>query len=152
MFKNVKGLDELQLIKRGNAFKHAFFTLVGSSLVNILLVNHVLGIEWAEGGREELTIVLFSLMVLIAEFAWHGIIPFGEKQQKAFMVLYAVTGLFLVGVCVYDLVFEHAKIFFNGQVTPSALVGFYGIMFIMITVVYMLRQITLKKEDAAQDE
>lgn len=78
--KMIKHLDELQLLKRGNVFKHGLFFLVGLLLVNNLLFSY--GIEWASGKWAELTIILFVVVVCSIEFIYYDIYPLTEKSKN----------------------------------------------------------------------
>lgn len=73
-------LDELQLLKRGDVFKHGFLSLTGLLLVNALLYSY--GIEWTSGKWAELTIILFVIVLCSVEFIYYDIYPLTEKQAK----------------------------------------------------------------------
>lgn len=135
--KNLGHLDELQLLKRGNVFKHGLFSLIGLLLVNALLYS--CGIKWTEGKWAELTIILFVVILCIIEFICYDIYPLTERKQKNLIYFSGLFGLLAIIFCMYDFIFEYAKIIVNGKITESALGIIYGIMFLSTFIVYKLK-------------
>ncbi len=135
--KNIKDLDELQLLKRGNIFKHGLFSLGGLLLINVLLYSF--GIEWAQGKWAELTIILFTVALCSIEFICCDIYPLGEKRQKILICLLGLLGLTEIVICVYELINEHLDIITDGKITDSALAVAHGLMFFSIYIAYNLR-------------
>ncbi len=97
-------LDELQLLKRGDVFKHGFLSLTGLLLVNALLYSY--GIEWTSGKWAELTIILFVIVLCSVEFIYYDIYPLTEKRQKGGIYFLGLFGLISIAACGYDLAVE----------------------------------------------
>lgn len=132
-----KNLDELQLLKRGNIFKHGLFSLSGLLFVNTLLYSW--GIEWTSGKWAELTIILFVVMLCSIEFIYYDIYPLTERKQKKLIYFSGLFGLLAIIACMYDFIFENVGIIVNGKITESALGMIYGVLFISIFLAYILK-------------
>ena len=134
-------LDELQLLKRGDVFKHGFLSLTGLLLVNALLYSY--GIEWTSGKWAELTIILFVIVLCSVEFIYYDIYPLTEKRQKGGIYFLGLFGLISIAACGYDLAVEKIGIIADGKITASALgilYGIlYGIMFLSVFFAYKLK-------------
>jgi uncharacterized membrane protein len=135
--KKIKHLDELQLLKRGDVFKHGLFSLAGLLLLNALLYSA--GIEWAPGKWAELTILLFTIMLVSIEFIFYGIFPLSEKRQRFLYYFCGLFGITAIIACVYDLMNEKTAIVTNGKIAESALGVIYGLMFLAIFLVYLFK-------------
>ncbi len=135
--KKLKQLDELELLKRGNVFKHGLFALGGLLLANTLLYS--LGIEWASGKWAELTILLFVVALCSIELICYGIYPLTEKRQKGLIYFSGLLGTMAIIAGIYDLVSEKAGGVVNGKITDSALSIVYGILFTAIFIAYKLK-------------
>jgi hypothetical protein len=136
--KKLGHLDELQLLKRGNVFKHGMFSLAGLLLLNAVLYS--CGIEWASVKWAELTIILFTVVLCSIEFICHDIYPLTEKRQKGLIVFCGLFGLAAIIACLYDFVFENVHIISDGKISESALGIIYGVMFISIFLAYVFRK------------
>ena len=134
-------LDELQLLRRGDVFKHGFLSLTGLLLVNALLYSY--GIEWTSGKWAELTIILFVIVLCSVEFIYYDIYPLTEKRQKGGIYFLGLFGLISIAACGYDLAVEKVGIIADGKITASALgilYGIlYGIMFLSVFFAYKLK-------------
>lgn len=135
--RKIKNLDELQLLKRGNVFKHGLFFLTGLLLVNALLYSW--GIEWATGKWAEMTIILFVVVLCSIEFIYYDIYPLTKKKQKYMIFFSGLFGFAALMACIYDLIIEKAGIIVDGKVTDSALGIIYGLMFIAVFLAYKLK-------------
>ena len=143
--RKIKNLDELQLLKRGNVFKHGLFCLIGLLLLNALLYSQ--GIEWASGKWAELTIVLFTVVLCSIEFIFYDIYPLTEGKQKHLIYFCGLFGLVALVACVYDLASANTGIVDNGKISASALGAVYGLMFLFVFIVYMLKKQYNKKHE-----
>lgn len=130
-------LDELQLLRRGDVFKHGFLSLTGLLLVNALLYSY--GIEWTSGKWAELTIILFVIVLCSVEFIYYDIYPLTEKRQKGGIYFLGLFGLISIAACGYDLAVEKVGIIADGKITASALGILYGIMFLSVFFAYKLK-------------
>lgn len=139
-------LDEFQLLKRGNVFKHGLFSLGGLLLVNALLYS--CGIEWASGKWAELTIILFTVALCCIEFIYYGIYPLTEKRQKFLYYFAGLFGTVAIVSGIYELVSEKARIIVDGHIADSVLMIAYGIMFAAILVAYIIKT----KHDARHEK
>lgn len=135
--KKINNLDELQLLKRGNIFKHGLFSLFGLLLVNALLYS--CGIDWASGKWAELTIILFTVVLCGIEFICYDIYPLTEKRQKFIIYFLGLFGATSIIACIYDLITEKTGIIVNGKITNSALGILYGTMFATVFFAYKIK-------------
>ncbi|MDH6368115.1 MULTISPECIES: hypothetical protein [unclassified Breznakia] len=135
--KEIKHLDELQLLKRGNVFKHGLFSLVGLLLINALLYS--CGIEWASGKWAELTIILLVVVLCSIEFIYYDIYPLTERKQKYLIYFSGLFGFVALIACIYDLVIEEVRIVASGKITDGALGIIYGILFMVVFLTYILK-------------
>lgn len=136
--RKIKKLDELQLLKRGNIFKHGMFCLIGLLLLNTLLYSQ--GIEWASGKWAELTIILFTIVLCSIEFILYDIYPLTENKQKHLIYFWGLFGFVALIACIYDLIVGKSGIVVDGKITETALGIIYGLMFISVFVVYKLKK------------
>ena len=136
--RKIKKLDELQLLKRGNIFKHGMFCLIGLLLLNTLLYSQ--GIEWASGKWAELTIILFTIVLCSIEFILYDIYPLTENKQKQLIYFLGLFGFVALIACIYDLIVGKSGIVVDGKITETALGIIYGLMFISVFVVYKLKK------------
>lgn len=136
--RKIKKLDELQLLKRGNIFKHGMFCLIGLLLLNTLLYSQ--GIEWASGKWAELTIILFTIVLCSIEFILYDIYPLTENKQKHLIYFLGLFGFVALIACIYDLIVGKSGIVVDGKITETALEIIYGLMFISVFVVYKLKK------------
>lgn len=136
--KKLGHLDELQLLKRGNVFKHGLFSLAGLLLLNALLYS--CGIEWASGKWAELSLILFTVVLCSIEFIYYDIYPLTEKRQKALIVFCGLFGTAAIIACLYDFIFENAQMISNGKISESALGIIYGVMFASIFITYKFKK------------
>ena len=143
--KKLDHLDELQLIKRGNVFKHGLFTLAGLLLANALL--YACGIEWATGKWAELTMILFTVVLCCIEFICYDIYPLTEKRQKFLYYFSGLVGIASISACVYDLLTEKTGFIVDDKVTESALGIVYGLMFMALFVTYIMKSKYNAKRD-----
>ena len=136
--RKIKKLDELQLLKRGNIFKHGMFFLIGLLLLNTLLYSQ--GIEWTSGKWAELTIILFTIVLCSIEFILYDIYPLTENKQKHLIYFLGLFGFVALIACIYDLIVGKSGIVVDGKITETALGIIYGLMFISVFVVYKLKK------------
>lgn len=136
--RKIKKLDELQLLKRGNIFKHGMFCLIGLLLLNTLLYSQ--GIEWASGKWAELTIILFTIVLCSIEFILYDIYPLTENKQKHLIYFLGLFGFVALIAYIYDLIVGKSGIVVDGKITETALGIIYGLMFISVFVVYKLKK------------
>ncbi|MCL1918305.1 MAG: hypothetical protein FWG14_08320 [Peptococcaceae bacterium] len=132
-----RNLDELQLLKRGNVFKHGLSILVGLLLVNALLYS--CGIDWASGKWAELTIILFTVVFCNIEFICYDIYPLTERRQRFLFYFFGLFGTVSIAVCVYDLINEQTGIIVDEKIVSSALGIVYGVMFLAVFFTYICR-------------
>ena len=136
--RKIKKLDELQILKRGNIFKHGMFCLIGLLLLNTLLYSQ--GIEWASGKWAELTIILFTIVLCSIEFILYDIYPLTENMQKHLIYFLGLFGFVALIACIYDLIVGKSGIVVDGKITETTLGIIYGLMFISVFVVYKLKK------------
>jgi hypothetical protein len=144
MLKFKKNLDELQLLRRGNIFKHGLFTLIGLLLLNALLYSA--GIEWASGKWPELTIILFTVVLCYIEFICNDMYPLTKEKQKYAIYFIGLFGIAVVIACIYDLLTNKMGIIVDGKIASEALGIIYGFMFLSSRVIYSLCRMNNRKK------
>lgn len=137
MINKTKNLDELQIIKRGNVFKHGLFIALGLLLINSALYAY--GVEWAPDGFAELTIVIVTIVFCSIEFIYHDIYPLKIERQKYVIYLTGIYGIVSIAISVYDLIRSKNGIILNGRITESALSIIYGCLMIAILLAYLIK-------------
>lgn len=143
-FFQKKGLDERQLLIRGNIFKHGFFVLTFLIFCNAML-NVLLGFKWTTNGWSELTIVLFGITICCIEFIYYDIYPLTEQYQKYSIYCIGIFGCTSIVLCLYEIIFENIPIIVNGNLTANTLGIIYGLMFLTIFIIYICKTIRNQK-------
>lgn len=146
----LNNLDELQLIKRGNIFKHGLYTLAGLLLANALLYS--IGVQWAPGKWAELTFLLITVVLCSIEFIYYEIFPMTEKRQKYAIYFLGLFGLGAIVACTLELVQGKTGIIAEGKIVSSALGILYGLLFFSVFVTFILKkQYKSKHENDEED-
>lgn len=134
----LKKLDELQYIKRGNIFKHCFFTIIGLLMLHILATE--LGIVFTSQQNTLLLMVFFILSLFCIEMIYHGIYPLSEKRQKFLYMVMGICGITIIAASVYDIVTGDAGFAENGLLSDSGAGVFIGCFSLAIFIAYVIKR------------
>jgi hypothetical protein len=133
----MKKLDELQLLKRGNVFKHGLFILGGLVLLNAYLENNnifVLNDRWAVP-----LIVLVTVAACAIEMICYDIYPLTEKRQKLLIYFVGLFGLASIIISVFEMLSGQISFIHNSQVTDEGIGILFGCTFVSITTAYIIK-------------
>jgi hypothetical protein len=133
----MKKLDELQLLKRGNVFKHGLFTLGGLILLNTFLENNnifVLNDKWTTP-----VIVLFTVAVCGIEMIYYDIYPLVERRQRLLIYFVGLFGIISIIIAVFEMLNGQISFINNRQVSDEGIGILFGIIFISITAAYIIK-------------
>ena len=133
----MKKLDELQLLRRGNVFKHGLFMLGGLVLLNAYLENSnlfVINERWSAP-----LIVLFTVAVCGIEMIWYDIYPITEKRQKRLVYFIGLYGIASIFISIVDMVNGEIAFIHNKQVTDEGIGILFGCMFVSIAAAYICK-------------
>ncbi|WP_040951391.1 hypothetical protein [Gorillibacterium massiliense] len=133
----MKKLDELQMLKRGNVFKHGLFLMGGLTLLNACLENNdifILPDKWSA-----LFIVLVTIAVCGIEMIIYEIYPLLEKRQKRLIYFIGLFGAASIIVSAIDMVNEHTPFIRNRQVTDTGTGILFGCAFLSIAAAYLTK-------------
>lgn len=144
----MKKLDELQLLKRGNVFKHGLFILGGLTLLNAFLENNnifVLNEAWSAP-----LIVLITVAVCSIEMIFYDIYPLTEKRQRYLIYFVGLFGIASIIISVYEILSRQIPFIENRQITDEGIGILFGCIFVSIPVAYIIKSYlnaTQKDED-----
>ncbi len=133
----MKKLDELQLLKRGNVFKHGLFILGGLVLFNAFLENNnifVLNSKWSAQ-----LIVLVTVAICGIEMICYDIYPLTENRQKLLIYFVGLFGIALIIISIFEMLNEQISFIYNRQVTEAGTGILFGCIFISITAAYIIK-------------
>lgn len=103
MFGN-DGLDERQLLLRGNVYKHSLIVFMALLLIDGFLKEE--GIVWAQGMWGNLLIFWAGAGLAMAEFILRGILPRSPRQNSLYIAL-GLCGLVLAVLGSIHVFVEH---------------------------------------------
>jgi hypothetical protein len=133
----MKKLDELQLLKRGNIFKHGLLILGSLILLNSFLENNnifVLNEKWSAS-----LIVLVTVAICGIEMICFDIYPLTEKRQKLLIYFVGLFGVVSIIVSIFEMLNEQVSFIHNRQITDTGVGILFGGIFISITVAYIVK-------------
>ena len=136
---NKNNLDELQLVKRGNIFKHGLFVMGGLLLLKTLLENYnifILNEKWGN-----LVIILFTIALCSIEMICYDIYPLSEKRQKFMIYFVGLFGFVSIVISIFDMVNENIAFILEKQLSDSAIGIIFGCIFISIFIAYIIKTI-----------
>ena len=133
----MKKLDELQLLKRGNVFKHGLLILGGLVLLNSFLANNnifVINEKWSAS-----LIVLVTVAICGIEMICYDIYPLTEKRQKLFVYFVGLFGIVSIIISIFDMLNEQVSFIHNSQITDTGVGLIFGGIFVSITIAYIVK-------------
>jgi len=140
-----KKLDELELIKRGNIFKHSYFVTIG--LLLLYYITLTLGFVFISQQNAILLIIFFIVSLFCIEMIYHDIYPLTEKRQKIIYYLLGLYGIAVLAAGVYDLVFGEANFVENRIISNSGTGIILGCISLSILIAYIFRSVYNKKKN-----
>jgi hypothetical protein len=139
----LKNLDELQLIKRGNVFKHCLFTVIGLLLFYVLTLE--LDIVFMSQRNALILIILSVVALFCIEMICYDIYPLSEKRQKFLYFFEGIFGAVVVTVSIYEMVSGEAGFIENEMLTDEGAGVIMGGLFILILLAYIGKSVYNKK-------
>ena len=141
----MKKLDKLQLIKRGNIFKHCLLTVIVLLLLYALLLQFEISLLQHQIAL--ILIIIFTISQFCVEMILCDIYPLTEKRQRFLYYLLGVVGLFIIVVASYDLVAGRADIIGDKMLTNTGAVLIMGCFFLVVFLTYTVKRIYNKKRE-----
>jgi len=141
----MKKLDELQLLKRGNVFKHGLFLLGGLVLLNSFLANSniiLINEKWSST-----LMVLVTVAVCGIEMIYYDIYPLTEKRQKFLIYFVGLFGIASIIISIYEMIKGQIPFSSNKQVTDEGIGIIFGCIFVSITVAYIIKSYYNSREN-----
>jgi hypothetical protein len=139
----LKNLDELQLIKRGNVFKHCLFTVIGLLMLYVMALE--LDIVFMSQRNALVLIILFVVSLFCIEMICCDIYPLSEKRQKFLYFFEGIFGTVIVTVSIYEIVSGEAGFIENEMLTDAGAGVIMGGLFILILLAYIGKSVYNKK-------
>lgn len=108
------GLDERQLMLRGNVYKHSLIVFMALLLIDGFLKEE--GIVWAQGMWGNILIFWAGAGLAMAEFILRDILPRSPRQNSVYIML-GLCGLMLLGLGSFDIFAKHEPLIEGGALT-----------------------------------
>jgi len=141
----MKKLDELQIIKRGNIFKHCFFTVLVLLMLYAAMLQ--LGVVLVQHQTGLILVALFSVSQFIIEMNLCDIYPLSEKRQRFLYYFIGLMGLFTVIVSAYGLVEGETGFIEDDLLSSSGAEIIMGCMFLVVFLVYIAKRIYNRQKE-----
>lgn len=138
-----KKLDELELIKRGNIFKHCLFTVIGLLLINVTLLE--LDIIFMSQRNIMLCIIMFIVSLFCSEMILNDIYPIGEKRQRFIYVFFGLYGITLAVLSFYEAVILKYPLIEDGILSDTITYAIASIFSMSVGITYICRMLYNKK-------
>ena len=139
-----KKLDELEIIKRGNIFKHSYFVTIGLLLLYYLSLT--LDIIFISQQNALLLIIFFIVSLFCIEMILHDIYPLTEKRQRFIYVFLGLDGIVILATSVYDLIFGEASFIENRMISNSGTGIILGFIVFSVLLAYIFRSVYNKRK------
>ena len=110
-FMGDDGLDERQLLLRGNVYKHSLIVMMSLLLIDGFLREE--GIVWAEGMWGNILIFWASMGLAMVEFILRDILP-RSRRQNSFYIILGICGLMLAVLGGTHIFIDHEPLIENG--------------------------------------
>lgn len=134
-----KNLDELQLLKRGNIFKHCFFTLLILMFVNLSLLKLEIKILSPEN-----TMILFmqvSVTLFCVKMILNDIYPISENRMRTLYAVYGLLGIAFAIITVIDVFIKGDPIIENQMLSDAGVGLVMAILSLTIVVAYIIKKL-----------
>ena len=135
----IKKLDELQIIKRGNIFKHCLFTIIGLLLLYLILLESDIVLM---SQRNAITlIILIVVSMFCIEMICCDIYPLSEKRQRFIYLFMGLTGLLIISISSRDVISHETRFIENEMLSDTGAGIIMGGLFLSILFVYIIKSV-----------
>lgn len=135
----IKKLDELQLIKRGNIFKHCLFTVIGLLLINVTLLEFDFAIM--SQINMLLCIIQFTISLFCIEMIINEIYPIGEKRMRVIYCFFGLMGVTLAILSLCEVIISKKAMFEDGLISNEGIGLLISILNLSIIGAYIGRKL-----------
>ena len=132
------GLDERQLLLRGNVYKHSLIVFMALLLVDGFLKEE--GIVWAQGMWGNILIFWAGMGVAMVEFILRDILPRSRRQNSLYIVL-GICGLMLAVLGSIHIFIDHEPLVENGALTTLGAGLIQAAVMLGVCLLFIGRQI-----------
>ena len=133
----IKKLDELELIKRGNIFKHCLFTVMG--MLFLLLMTLQADIVLMSQRNALALIIIFISAMFVVEMIIYGIFPLSEKRQRFIYFFMGLAGVFLIAISARELITGEYRFIEDGMLSDAGAGVIMGGLFTLILIAYAIK-------------
>lgn len=143
--KNIKSeYDERQIIARGKAFQVAFFTLMVSLLLDGF-IRTILEYDWSDYFTGVAICIGIAIGVFVTVSIYKDAYVQLEKNIFNMAIIMLLIGVLNISIGVLNII-EYGFVL-NGQITASFLNLFYGVEFVIIGILCLVKNHMNKKEE-----
>lgn len=132
------GLDERQLLLRGNVYKHSVIVFMALLLIDGFLKDE--GIVWAQGMWGNILIFWAGIGVAMVEFILRDILP-RSPQQNMLYILMGVCGLMLTVMGSIRIFVEHESLTEGGALNTLGAGLIQAAVMLAVCLLFIGRQI-----------
>lgn len=131
------GLDERQLLLRGNVYKHSMIVFMALLLIDGFLKDE--GIVWAQGMWGNILILWAGMGVALVEFILRDILPRSPRQNSLYIIL-GLCGLVLAVLgCTH--ISDHEPLVEGGALTTLGAGLIQAAVMLTVCLLFIGRQI-----------
>jgi len=138
----IKKLDELQIIKRGNIFKHCLFTIIGLLLLYLLSLESDIVLMSQRNAIALIILIIVSMFCI--EMICYGIYPLSEKRQRFIYLFMGLAGLFIIFISSRDVISNETRFIENDMLSDAGAGIIMGGLFLLILFAYIIKSIHSK--------
>ena len=109
-----QGLDERQLLLRGNIYKHSLIVYMALLLIDGFLKDE--GVVWAQGMWGNILILWAGMGLAMAEFILRDVLPRSPRQNSLYILL-GICGLVLAALGCTHIFIDHDPLIESGALT-----------------------------------
>lgn len=132
------GLDERQLLLRGNVYKHSVIVFMALLLIDGFLKEE--GIVWAQGMWGNIIIFWAGTGLALAEFILRDILPRSPRQNSLYIIL-GLCGLVLAVLGSIHIFAEHEPLTEGGALTTLGAGLIQAAVMLGVCLLFIGRQI-----------
>lgn len=142
-----KGFDEMQLVKRADAFRAGFFTMLGCVVMLLILENWR---PWTERVTSSFSLVAI-IMITMAVFGIHCVIHdafFRMQESRKLYLGLCAAAIFANVLQVFSYYRDNGTLLQNGKVTLDPCGNLVtGSVFLILAAVIIIKMIADRKEE-----
>ena len=138
----IKKLDELQIIKRGNIFKHCLFTIIGLLLLYLVLLES--DIVLMSQRNAIALIILIVVSMFCVKMICYGIYPLSEKRQRFIYLFMGLAGLFIIIISSRDVISNETRFIENEMLSDAGAGIIMGGLILLIFFAYIIKSVHSK--------